>query len=441
MSMISSVILPGIGPVCPDAFPEDTFRLSDRARRGVLVCPHRARPAQLDWDIAAARTLIATRPRAPRRLDRDWLAFWLSRHANFSADHLEHIPTQCLDEPGVLVEIRVGPPAGQPVPFLILIDGTHRAARRLRDRQLVWAYLLTETVQRSICRYRNGGHVYWRCRDSPGRASPRASRRCAKRRKRARTCLSSTSGSRRRGLARMPSACTLTPKPPHASPPRRPVLRAVAIALPIGAPTTLKASSSTSCPSRQDAPQRQPWLMSDSSFSDAQMQAITGRRRTTGPCRRTRLRQDHHPCRPHRATWLENAATTPAVLTVSFTTEAARRLRHEVERQLGERAADVTIITLHALGRRVINTWSMHLGYDDRPIVLHHGRSARLACLFGRNARLESRQRYRSRSSPPMSIVAGFSMDAEARQAIPSAARSLYEERLDDMARSTSSPC
>ena len=44
------------------------------------------------------------------------------------------------------------------------------------------------------------------------------------------------------------------------------------------------------------------------------------------------------------------------ILAVSFTTEAARRLRREVARQLGDRAQDVAILTLHALGRKVIDT-------------------------------------------------------------------------------------
>ena len=60
-----------------------------------------------------------------------------------------------------------------------------------------------------------------------------------------------------------------------------------------------------------------------------------------------------------------------STLVVSFTTEAARRLRREVARLLGDRAGDVAIYTLHALGRRVIDTWSVRLGYEDRPSVLH----------------------------------------------------------------------
>src|SRR5205814_10428740 len=40
--------------------------------------------------------------------------------------------------------------------------------------------------------------------------------------------------------------------------------------------------------------------------------------------------------------------------------------------KLGPAASDVSIHTLHALGRRVIDTWAARLGFDDRPAVLHH---------------------------------------------------------------------
>ena len=60
-----------------------------------------------------------------------------------------------------------------------------------------------------------------------------------------------------------------------------------------------------------------------------------------------------------------------SILAVSFTTEAARALRVQVGHKLGAIANDVSIHTLHALGRRVIDTWAGRLGYDDRPTVLH----------------------------------------------------------------------
>jgi DNA helicase-2/ATP-dependent DNA helicase PcrA len=60
-----------------------------------------------------------------------------------------------------------------------------------------------------------------------------------------------------------------------------------------------------------------------------------------------------------------------SILAVSFTSEAARALRAQVGRQLGSAATDVSIHTLHALGRRVIDTWAGRLGFHDRPAVLH----------------------------------------------------------------------
>jgi DNA helicase-2/ATP-dependent DNA helicase PcrA len=59
------------------------------------------------------------------------------------------------------------------------------------------------------------------------------------------------------------------------------------------------------------------------------------------------------------------------ILAVSFTTEAARALRAQLGQQVGAAAADVAIHTLHALGRRVIDTWAGRLGFDERPSVLH----------------------------------------------------------------------
>lgn len=66
----------------------------------------------------------------------------------------------------------------------------------------------------------------------------------------------------------------------------------------------------------------------------------------------------------------QRRADAASILALSFTTEAARRLRREVARQLGERAEDVAVMTLHALGRKVIDTWAGRLGYDERPAVL-----------------------------------------------------------------------
>ncbi len=119
--------------------------------------------------------------------------------------------------------------------------------------------------------------------------------------------------------------------------------------------------------------QRRPGLVvvSSAEFSAAQLRAITA---ADGPlaivagpgCGKTTVLAA-------RVAFLigERCFDPSTILVVSFTTEAARRLRREVARQLGDRAADVAILTLHALGRRVIDTWAIHLGYEDRPSVLH----------------------------------------------------------------------
>ena len=115
--------------------------------------------SQLDWDVDAARALIAARPRTAQRVDPVWLSTWLTERTSITVEHLDHIPPASFDEPAILVEIMACPPGASPQPFRILIDGTHRAARTLRDRQDCWAYLLTEDEQRSVCTYRVEGHV------------------------------------------------------------------------------------------------------------------------------------------------------------------------------------------------------------------------------------------------------------------------------------------
>jgi len=107
-------------------------------------------------------------------------------------------------------------------------------------------------------------------------------------------------------------------------------------------------------------------------FSTAQLDAITAANGplaiVAGPgCGKTTL------LAARIAFLISSRGVAPSsLLVVSFTTEAARRLRREVARQLGDRAGDVAILTLHALGRRVIDTWAIQLGYEDRPSVLHH---------------------------------------------------------------------
>ena len=161
-SIMTSVILPGVGPVCPEclsrghipSLPLPPWLVAEVYSFGVVEPP-----SQLDWDIDCARRLIAERPRAAQRVDGAWLVHWLATRTSVTAEHLDHIPPEKLDEPGIIVEIVACPPGCDPRPFRILIDGTYRLARKLRDGQAGWAYLLTEQEQASICTYRVCGHV------------------------------------------------------------------------------------------------------------------------------------------------------------------------------------------------------------------------------------------------------------------------------------------
>ena len=68
----------------------------------------------------------------------------------------------------------------------------------------------------------------------------------------------------------------------------------------------------------------------------------------------------------------DRGADPSSILAVTFTAEAARRLRHEVGRQLDTPAADLAIHTLHAFGRKVIDTWPGRFGFPEgSPSVLH----------------------------------------------------------------------
>ncbi len=167
-SSITRVILPGVGAVCPECLSRGHVAALPLLTGEVYSFEMTNPTSQLDWDIAQARALIGARPRAPRRLDGIWLQTWLAQRTSITPEHLDHIPADKLDEPGLLVEIMTCPPGGEPEPFRILIDGTHRAARKLRDRQDTWAFLLTEQEQRSICTYRLGGRLL----DLPSLAGP-----------------------------------------------------------------------------------------------------------------------------------------------------------------------------------------------------------------------------------------------------------------------------
>jgi hypothetical protein len=161
---ISQVILPGIGPVCPECFSRGHVggRLALPAGGELYTFTFLTPdgPAELSWNIEAARRLLAERPREPRQLNTLSLLAWLRRHVTITEQHLDHLPDDVLEEPGIMVVIETAEAPGAPLrEFAILIDGSHRAARAVRDGRRYRAYLLTEQEQASIATYTLNGKV------------------------------------------------------------------------------------------------------------------------------------------------------------------------------------------------------------------------------------------------------------------------------------------
>src|ERR1700704_3015648 len=65
----------------------------------------------------------------------------------------------------------------------------------------------------------------------------------------------------------------------------------------------------------------------------------------------------------------DRGADPSSILVVTFTAEAARRLRQEGARHLDSPAADLAIHTLHAFGRKVVDTWPGKFGFPNSPTV------------------------------------------------------------------------
>jgi len=104
-SIISRVIVPGVGPVCPECLSRGHLPAVRLSPREVYSFGLSEPQSQLDWDVDAARALIAARPRTARRLDPVWLSTWLTERTSITVEHLEHIPPASFDEPAILVEI------------------------------------------------------------------------------------------------------------------------------------------------------------------------------------------------------------------------------------------------------------------------------------------------------------------------------------------------
>src|SRR5712692_2486134 len=71
--IITRVILPGIGPVCPECFSRGHIAALPLSPKEVYSFGVTEPEAQLDWDVDGARRLIAARPRTAQRLDPNWL--------------------------------------------------------------------------------------------------------------------------------------------------------------------------------------------------------------------------------------------------------------------------------------------------------------------------------------------------------------------------------
>jgi hypothetical protein len=92
------------------------------------------------WDVEFARGLIRERvPTShPVRLATSELLVRLDGHAQLDAEHIQHIPPACLEEPVLVAPAPDG--RGQ-----VLIDGCHRASALIRANRDVTAYLVSET--------------------------------------------------------------------------------------------------------------------------------------------------------------------------------------------------------------------------------------------------------------------------------------------------------
>ena len=113
-SIITHVILPGLGPVCPECFSRGHVGALPVASGEVYSYGITERQAQLDWDVDAARALITDRPRAAQRLETNWLKGWLTERTSITPEHLDHIPAGKLDERGIRIEIMAARLAASP---------------------------------------------------------------------------------------------------------------------------------------------------------------------------------------------------------------------------------------------------------------------------------------------------------------------------------------
>lgn len=117
--------------------PQDCRRCQLRTHEGDEVFRHRNGSYKFDVDLAIQ---IAGDGREPVEVDEESLRHTL-RKSVVSEEHLPHVR---LGRPGIIAHVRYPLDDGQTVTAHLLIDGTHRAARSLRDGIPFFVYLLTE---------------------------------------------------------------------------------------------------------------------------------------------------------------------------------------------------------------------------------------------------------------------------------------------------------
>jgi hypothetical protein len=111
---------------------------------------------EIVWSLDVARGYIRAGLVPIMELDPDALKSWIDTYADVDEAHLDHIPLESIYVPGILIAIATAPTVDDPIEiFPILLDGTHRATRALREGRPFFAYVLNEPQQRD-CRVQ-----YW----------------------------------------------------------------------------------------------------------------------------------------------------------------------------------------------------------------------------------------------------------------------------------------